>query len=335
MKSRDESRRGSALIVSLWVILVLSMLIGSFAFDMHVEAGITAHYRQRMKAYGLAKAGVEWSKSLVLKSYQVDEETEDEEDMDRLISAINLSRGVAAQQRTVELGDGRFNVSVIPEQGRYNINKISDIQWEEILDRAGIPLEDWDELIDCFFDYVDENDEHLINGAESDDSFYTERGYECKNAPLDTINELLLVKGFTEEIVFGGVHPETEEMMSGIASSFTTWGDGLINVNTASREVLETLTGGEEVVVEGILEKRRGFDGEPNTRDDGFETIDDFMQIAGVDPEIRDKITVTDHTFVRVISIGEVGDVRTGIWTVLKSDGSIVAPIFWREEVMQ
>ena len=32
-------------------------------------------------------------------------------------------------------------------------------------------------------------------GAEEDDAYYTEKGYVPKNAPLDTVDELLLVKG--------------------------------------------------------------------------------------------------------------------------------------------
>ncbi|MDP2990016.1 MAG: hypothetical protein Q8O57_05570, partial [Kiritimatiellota bacterium] len=50
---------GSALIVVLWVIGLLSMFVMAFAFDMHVEARITSSWRKKLMAEYLAKAGVE------------------------------------------------------------------------------------------------------------------------------------------------------------------------------------------------------------------------------------------------------------------------------------
>ena len=41
--SKSSRRAGSALIVALWVLLILTLMIGTFAFNMHIEAGITSH----------------------------------------------------------------------------------------------------------------------------------------------------------------------------------------------------------------------------------------------------------------------------------------------------
>ena len=119
--------------------------------------------------------------------------------------AVNLSSAAsasAAYRRS--WARARSRSTSLPEQGRRNVNTLTDEDWEEILDQAGVPQEMWAELIDCFHDWTDEDDEHHLNGAESDDSFYEERGYKCKNAPLDTVDELLLIKGFTPAIVYGG-----------------------------------------------------------------------------------------------------------------------------------
>ena len=75
----NSSESGSALIVALWTLLILALLIGAFAFDMHVEAGVTSYYRKRLKAQYLAYAGVELAKVILSKNSVKDETlTEDE-----------------------------------------------------------------------------------------------------------------------------------------------------------------------------------------------------------------------------------------------------------------
>ena len=333
-----HTKSGSALMIALWVLLILSLLIGGFAFDMHIEAGITSFYRKRMKAQRLAHAGVEWAKLVLVKSYDVNEEEELEEGEDEQVytSALNLSKSVSVSGQSITLGSGKVEVEIKPEQGRHNVNSIDEEQWVEILDRANIPVDQRDELIDCFVDWVDENDIHQLNGAESDDPFYEERGYEVKNGPLDSVDELLLIKGFSEEIVYGGPsEDEDEEPYLGIAQSLTVWGDGKINVNTASREVLMTLIGMDEVLVDDLIDARRGLDGEEGTRDDGFDSVDELLGQVPLDSSIRDRITTTERRYVRVVSIGEVDGVRTGVWCILLSDEEEILPVFWREELLQ
>jgi len=337
---RSRGRGGAALIVALWVLLILSLLVGSFAYDMHIESHVTSYFRKRMKAQYLARAGVEWAKLLIAKSYNVNADEESEgADEQLLVSAVNLSRGVGAAKRVIALGEGEVTVDVLPEQGRYNINMLEDEDWEELLDSTNVPEERWDELIDTFHDWVDENDEHLLNGAESDDSFYEERGYEVKNAPLDTIDELLLIKGFDYAVVYGGPgETEDDPPLRGIGRSLTTWGDGKVNVNTANRDVLMTLPGLEdEQTVDGLLEQRAGEDGIPGTRDDGFTSVEEVLGIAGiVDPAaLQRRITVTERQYVRVVSIGEVQGVRSGVWAVLLGTEELVVPLYWREEAME
>ena len=336
---KSSGRSGSALIVALWTLLILTLMIGTFAFNMHIEAGITSHYRKRVKAQYLARAGGEWAQYLLAQTgSDLDEETEDsplEEDV--LTQAKRILRGNAVYSLKQELGAGTFSIDIIPEEGRGNINQMTDEQWEEMLDQAGVPEEQWEELIDCFADWIDENDEHHLNGAESDDPFYKERGYECKNAPLDTVDELLLIKGFTAAIVYGGpAEREDDAPYRGIASMLTVWGDGKININTATREtMLAFLPGIDEWMVDDIIEGRKGLDGEENTDDDGFESVDEAIAKAGLPADLKGKITTVEKKYVRVVSIGEVGAVKSGIWAVMRYDGGKVVPVFWREEMMQ
>ena len=343
MKRTAQRQGGAALIVALWTVLILSLLIGGLAYEMHIEAGITSHARKRMKAQVAARGGVEYAKFLLAKSFESGAFEESEEEKEDLrILAKNLGRGIGIEGVKVEMGGSTVTVSIQPEEARKNVNKLDDCGWEDLLDRAGVPEENQPELIDCFMDFTDENDDHRLNGAEEDDAFYKERGYKPKNAPLDTVDELMLIKGFTPAIVYGGPPPDPKsEPLKGIIYYLTTYGDGKININSASRDVLMQISIPpncellDEWDVDDILKYRLGDDGIANTKDDGFDSVQDAISKIGMNPAFMDKFSVSDRQFVRVVSIGENGGVESGVWAVFEVGEKKVTPIYWREEQMQ
>jgi general secretion pathway protein K len=99
---------------------------------------------------------------------------------------------------------------IIPEPARRNINVIARAQddetMERILDVGGIPQELWPVLIDSLFDWVDADDTPRADGAETDDYYANlDPPYRSKDGPLDTVGEMLLIRGYTREILEGGV----------------------------------------------------------------------------------------------------------------------------------
>jgi len=328
-------RAGSALVVVLWVLVILSLMVSGLAFNMQVEAAISSQFRKRLQAEYLARGGVELARYILahLDDVSGEEEFPEGENGDLFLAALHISRGIGVSGLKRKLGNGQVTIEVLPEEARRNVNQLTDEDWEEILDQGNVPQEKWAELIDCFRDWVDPNDEHRLNGAESDDPFYRERGYECKNAPLDTVDELLLIKGFTPRILYGGpAEEEGEPPYPGIAQWLTVWGDGRVNVNTASREVLLTLPEIDEIAVDAIMEGRLGPDGEAGTRDDGFKSVDEVIAAAGLPQSAARRITVSSRRYLRVVSTGQVGDLAVVIWCVLKCEGQRVQVVFWRED---
>jgi len=84
-----------------------------------------------------------------------------------------------------------------------------------------------------------------------------------------------------------------------------------------------------------LLKYRLGDDGIPNTKDDGFESVQEAISKSGMDPALADKLSVSDRQFVRVISIGEDHGVQSGVWAIFEVGNNKVTPIYWREEQMQ
>ena len=331
----SPAREGAVLIVVLWVLIILSLLVSTMAFEMHVEANVTSYYRKRLKSQYLARAGMEWAKMVLLKAGNLSEDMEDLYP-ELYLSSLHLNRGMAVEDMRQQVGDGEFSISLIPEQGRRNINRLTEDDWREILDQSFVPADLWDELIDAFMDWVDRDDFHRLSGAESDDEFYEEGGYEVKNGPLDTIDELLLIKGFTPAIVYGGPPiDEDDPPLTGIARGLTTYGDGRVNINTASPDVLMTYPEFDEWMVEAIIDGRAGIDGEFGTEDDGFSSVDEALSRTGLDSSYGSRFVTDEHRFIRVISVGSYQGVESGIWCVLRQDGRALIPIYWREEQME
>lgn len=321
----SNTKSGVALIVVMWVLVIVSLIVSSLAFEMQLEARIITAQRKRFQADRLALSGIELAKAMF--AYE-QEDTADDIFYDDPYSAqaSKVAEGIPVSF-SEELGGGTVRIQIDYEKGRRKISDLTVDEWHELFTQANVPSVDWDELLGCLTDWQDENDLKQLNGAESDDSFYRDRGYECKNAPLDTIDELLLIKGWTEEIVYGTPEDElenTDEPLSGLAQHLTTWGNGMVNPNSASREVLSSLYLSEDLI-EAILEGRLGADGEAGTDDDGLTQED--LEALGVSGE---KLTLTPE-YATVTAEGDVGGLTSRIYAVFRLGEKDPLPLFWKE----
>jgi len=337
-----QSISASALIVVLWVIGLLSILVSSFTFDAHVEARITSYYRKRTKAEYLARSGMEIAKLLMMQSAEIKKNKpgiEEKKEEWWYGDAKRLSEGMAIHGLVHELGEGVVTLDITPEPARKNVNLLKEEDWERILEVAGVPEEMWPELVESFYDWIDKDDVARIDGAETEDYYATlEPPYHAKNGPLDTVEELLLVKGFNRTILFGGVIEtgfEDKEPIeiSGISDLLTTYGDRKVNVNAASQRVLMTLPGVDESVLAAIIEEREGWvDDEGSKVDSSFVNVDDFLaRVSGLPLSIKDYIA-TDSAIYRITSVGIVHGVRKEVWCIGEYAGKNLTILRWREQ---
>ncbi len=320
-----SSDRGAALIVVMWVLVIVSMIVSSFAFEMQLEARIISAQRKRFKADQLALAGVELARAMLAFKPEPGAEKDTVYEDPYLNEAAKIAKGVPVQYRA-DFGDGTVTLRIDYEKGRRNINKMTHDDWKMLFEQAGVPNTRWDELLDCLDDWRDEGDLHLLNGAESDDPFYRKRGYECKNADVDTVDELLLIKNWGEEILYGTPPDQkTDDPVAGIAKHLTVWGlDGKVNPNSASREVLNSLKITPDVI-DAILEMRLGPDGKEGTEDDGISEAD--LSSLGVD------VFNLSPDYVTITAIGSVSDVSSQISCIFafKLGEKLNIPLFWSE----
>ena len=347
---RDDAarRRGAALLLVLWIIGLLSIIVVSFAWDAHLEGKVASFARKRAKADAIARSGMEIAKMLLNKQESVsgNEDDETKEGDAWYDNALSLRRGYSVTL-TRDVGEGTVRVDIEPEEVWRNVNKLDDEDWERIFANVlGLPEDYWPELIDSYKDWIDADGIPLQNGGETEDYYGTlDKPYSAKNGPLDTVRELLLIKGFSEPILSGGVlNPEDPKeqqiyITNGVERLLTVYGDGKINVNAVRADnisVLLTLPGVTEIEANAILEERsQPASGLTSDEDDpSFKSVEDFMARVGDlldDSSIRNFITVKSQYF-RVTCVGQIDRVTRRIWAVVYAEGETFRILRWREE---
>ena len=160
-----------------------------------------------------------------------------------------------------------LSVSIVirDECGKVNVNKVTSPVYFSVVKRLLEHLEIDDSVADSIKDWVDRDSEVTGDGAES--YYYQSLGYSPSNAPMKSIYELYYVKGFDRKL------------FNRLASYFTVYGSGKINVNSAPKEVLLALSNDmTETAANSIIESR------PITK------IEKLKELPGIDQELYFKI---------------------------------------------
>lgn len=206
MKSRipKRRRRGSVLLLVLWMLIILGMIGLSYSGSVRTQLQVSQAVRDRTEAYWAARAGIEKAGAVLSMV-----------DVSMLTSADPLfdDEETFADQR---LGAARYWLLVPPvaagEQPRFGlIDESSLIN----INRAGretllnLPAMT-EEMVDCLIDWRDEDAEPEPLGAE--DEFYQslEDPYFPRNGPLDSIDELKRVRAWAP--VFNAAFPDPYTM---------------------------------------------------------------------------------------------------------------------------
>ena len=236
--SRGEAG-GVALVLVLWVMVVLIAIVGEFSYSMRTEINITRNFKEEEEAYQLALAGIEQAKIEILSVKEPAVMYLNEEGI------LVLDEEAEEPGREGEIGKGSFKYTITDEDRKLNINKASVGQLKNLFLDTGVDITGVDTIVDSIMDWRDTNDLHRWNGAEEDYYSSLEEPYSCKDGPFDSIEELLLVKGMSREILYGSGDEDDENIYQGVAEYLTVYGSGNININTAPEVVLEARLGAE------------------------------------------------------------------------------------------
>lgn len=216
ISSLRRRHSGMVLFVVLIVIVMISMTAYAFAELMFIENKATHLTGRQIQARNVAESGI------AMLTVFLEQEKQLIDEQGGIYDNPDIMRGILVHPSDTAESRGRFSVlapalnadgsiegirfGLEDESSRINLNAL--LQIEETTPGAGktlllaLPGMD-DATADCILDYLDEDDEPRDLGAELDYYNTLDPPYNPKNAPLETVEELLLVKGVTPELLFG------------------------------------------------------------------------------------------------------------------------------------
>jgi len=330
-KFRKNRNRGFVLIAVLLVISVLVAIIVEFNYESRIKFHLSDNFHNASKALNCAEAGVSIAIASLEKNTNI---LSDKRFMPLFSGGIQIP-----------VEDGYCTIEVNDESGKININtlktsdgKIVRSRVDQILKLIDLLNYKYQEgpvisysLIPAIIDWVDYDNEVTYlpfikrdnRGAESNYYMDLVEPYRCNNAPIETLDELLLVKGMTETVFYGSAGDETQniEPVEGIQKYLTIYGDGKVNINEASPIVVQSLSDKmNPSIVQSIVEQRSI---------KRFENIGQLQNIPGMTPQlyesVRGLITVKPkNRYYNVIVTGVSGEFMRKVQIVLKRDSDTV-----------
>jgi general secretion pathway protein K len=338
-------QQGVALVVTLLIITLVAVVVLDVNYLMRVDVHAAANFRDGVRAYYLAKGGVNLTREVLNRNVQELEE----------VKKTLLAGGA----QTIPLGDGEVTVRVVDETGKINLNALvieggagqstpqagaqpragqpaADLQvvspWiqitQDLFQRLGIdPL-----LVGAIIDWIDIDDIPTgAGGAES--SYYRglEKPYPARNGPMETIAELRLIRGFTEEVLLklgakrvgGMVDPATNLYLT--ALPLPQGGGWRVNLNTAPPLILSSLTREVGRYADLIVQRRN------QAR---LENINDLQQLGITGEALQDfqRLGTVTSSYYSIEARGTVGEINKQVTALVGAgDGQGSGQIlYWR-----
>lgn len=288
---------GVALIIVMLVVLAMGITAGAFAYAMKVEARLAQNTKSGGELTWLGLSGVELAKWVLAQQGTIPGEG----------GYHSLNQFWASGEHNPELnpdpfegvslvdfpvGDGRITVHIRDQERRVNINRaiFDRMMLEHAINMTGATASDSETLVSALIDWTDADGNSQPGRPAETEDYYSRLNppYQAKNGPIDDLGELLKVRGMTPEIFFGvqspdGTHSDPTRLGGsapnvlpggqavGFKDLFCAVSNPQVNVNTASREVLTLVMGGDAAAAnaaENIIRNRAGLDGQEGTSDD-------------------------------------------------------------------
>lgn len=332
-----SGERASILIIALWSVSFLAAFAIIISYGVRQKAMVIQRLEDRDRLRFAADAGI--------KKAIVELKKEEEKGYDSINDSWANNPGLF---RDIRVDEGSCSIcydylnpvslesetryGLVDEERKININNARAPILERLL-RVTLGFDEMDaqEMAASILDWRDKDSSLSIPLGSAEDSYYRNiaHSYEAKDDRFEVLEELLLVKGMKQDI------------FDKIRDYITIYGNGQVNINTASEEVLLALGFNEKAVYQ-ILRYRYGKDEVPGTADDNIfnstgNIVPRLSQTFNLSPsEIAhigniSNLDLTTHSssfLIRCIASIDYKDVKTVTECVVDKSGNI---LYWRE----
>lgn len=295
--------RGSVLVGVLWCVALLLVIVVGVLHTSRMDLIVTRNYQDRIQAHYLAVAGIERAKALIHQDLR--ERTRSRQAHNATLfnspatfRELRFGRGIA---RVARLGSpfegGGVIFGVSDEESRLNINVATA---EELGKLYGITPD----VVAAIVDWRDGDNETSPSGAELDYYLSLNPPRRTRNGALETVDELLMVRGFTPAML-NGIGGQADLLPADLTDSSvrranedpTAWkpiltahstvknlnaaGLERVNVQTADERALTSVPGISVEIARAIIAYR------------GQQRLESIVDLLNVTPPSNDPETST------------------------------------------
>ncbi len=297
-----NGQKGAVLIFVLWVLSFLAVLAVNLGYGVRQKMTFMKRIESRSQAQHVVEGGVKVAVTLLLNDLQRNQ-------FQYTAAAKTFRHNNPSRFADIRMEDGSCEVSypvgtpstsqdrmfgVIDEESKINVNTADKLTLQSIISQVLVVDDNYAEkLAESIYDWRQLGDSE-IKGFTGDDYYSNLKfPYPKKSLPFEMPDELLLIKGM-------------DRAKYEILRNFVTvYGNGQVNVNTASKQVLIAL-GLNETVADKILALRRGPDGVDNTADDHM-----FYRTFDIATEVNAYAKMEDAEMRMIDSLNQRGVLGT------------------------
>jgi general secretion pathway protein K len=313
------SEQGVILIALLWVLTALSLLALNLAFTVRTEANAAQASGEAERCYFYARGGLEAALYRIIFPSKDDEKQKE---------FFPYAGGMNHYWMSNE--DTTCHVAVLDEAGKIDLNFAKEETLARLLANIGVK----DPLNSSLAEAIVKWREPQVRSTGDADDGSSTTADEIKHRPFTSVEELLLIKGMTQEILYG--MPKRKEdgkvvVKRGLAEYVTVYGGSIqININYAEPEVIGALPGLDLDTAQAVVE----------AREEGlFKTSGDLSQrIPGMfQGEALSMMTtqLSQHYCLIATAFAKGSKARRSIKTIVKRDETLKSrheKLIWYDE---
>ncbi|HYA27116.1 MAG TPA: type II secretion system minor pseudopilin GspK [Thermodesulfovibrionales bacterium] len=303
---QSPSEDGFALVLTLVVLVLITAMVVEFSYGIYTTTSALHNWETSQKLSFVSRSGV----TLAIKTISTDIPQSElyrfPGKMD--IPVENILDGFTGTETvSVEDENAKFNLnSLVSQNGQ--VDTTSSDAFKSLLGNLGFDENAAKEITGRIVDWMD------IDSIPSEGLSDSEQN--AKNAHMDSVDELLMIKG---------IDRKTYEKLLPYVTVYGYQGpyNALININTASIPVIMSL-GISEMQAQEILNYRKLTP---------FKTTGE-LQSAGINPSLINSLQgkiVFSPTNFRITSVAEENKIKRVIECVITTSGLSQTVMSWRE----
>jgi general secretion pathway protein K len=297
----SKNQRGMALVITLMVLVIITAMVVEFSYGVYTGTTSLYNWRDSQRLSIMAKSGVNVAAKYLSTmvgsqdySYPGSMELPVENPFEDFKGVLTVK---------IEDENSKFNVNTIIGRDGRTLNVTAYNSFRRLLNILSLD----EKIADRIADWIDDDSNPRLADSETG----------AKNAPFDSVDELLLINGISEK--------DYETLLPYV----TVYGNRdnlIVNINGAEKPVLMCLSDAiTDDLAQNLINYRNAKPVEDATKEivnvTGFSTIG--QSLIG-------KI-ITQGSIYRVTSSAESGGVKRIIDTVLNVSPSSATVSYWRE----